>query len=454
MVKPPLMFSILLVGLIILLFSLIPFLRPILNWNPDPRLSGAASVLGLVLGALALVVTVAGVTFKRPLIRYTNRILNWCRRFNRRRTTARALNPLLMQLMALDEGHDQHCESVRALVAPWLSLLGKSSDGNIRKLLAALFRRYAIEENRLIGDGSHSGRHCIVTSFVAYSAFVEALISEALTLFPQHIVVCHTTLAMPLAKWFNFTARSGHKKLPYRQAHDGWTAYTSALRRLLHENKGSLIIKRCVLSAEECEYQTATLPGFAILSENTRRDEMNAHIVCPIESPHLLGPLEKLEIESLFAVDSVGPLIESLYKGVPRAHIILPAAEQPPPFNDSSKWCWQPLGKMFISLFHSAPTLENSLFRVLRSQDISDHWDGDETGMPEDVFMLGIEPRVGGSLTWLVCLAGDVSAEGDRVSIELIVDAINQRRFAQVVSYVNWLFGDGATVLNNLIKNR
>jgi hypothetical protein len=354
------------------------------------------------------------------------------------------LLPLINALSGLsDEDRPHACDNIVTLTSQWLTFLRPTTADktDVRKLIAALFNRYSLEEQRLLSGTAVAGKHIIVTSFVTYSAFVDTLINEVLRLRPDKAVVCYTTLPMPLTRWFNFNGRMRENSLQYCELNDGWHDYTEKLRHLVAKER--LFIKRCVLAVDDKWSEGSRLSEFAIRSEREMRAHCGAHIAIPKDG-HVgirqkLRPLVQSEIEKLFS-SSAGTTLRTLYADVPRAYVILPEEIEPP--SDTEGWIWVSLGMAFIEAFHTPPIYEHSLYRVFDESDIATRFTkGSSHEMPEDIFIIG-EPVNGQDPHWLVCLAGDVSREGDRVSIEVITEDLNIDRFHLVGAYANWLFAN------------
>jgi hypothetical protein len=460
------------VGLIILAAILL-LLRGVITWD-NVLVAAIVGILSLLMSQankrrdrnrpLAIICDSLRILFKNDPARFPGRAAA----IETLLPSCEVLEPLGNLLSHLPENERlAYQDCIFSLVRPWLELLltERNDDARIRTLIAGLFRLYAAEEHNLIGGTAFavngSKRHVIVTSFLAYSKFVDGLIKEALEQYKDEYLVCYTTLPMPLAKWFNFRARPGPWQ--YCETDPVWESYLKCMRWLTaEENSGQVSLRRCVLTLDD-RLQQEMGSDFALRSISALQDYKQMQIAIPTDGKDEhdsrqiilnLRPLTQPELVALRSDESIGDIVRKYYKDAESAYLILPENKVPPHIAGLR---WFRLADVFIELFHSSVSRDNSLYRIFRQRDI-ETWIK-RMQMPEDLFLIGSRAKPSDRPVWHLCLAADVSRPIDRVAIEIVTKNLNRNRFGLIEQYVDWLFQDedkndpeGCGKLSDLLK--
>lgn len=261
-----------------------------------------------------------------------------------------------------------------------MATLMRSTDEDAQPILQAFLNRYMQEEEADISGKAHGSakdKNIVVTNFVAYAQFVNAMIKKAVERAEERskFVYCFTTLVMPVCKWFNFR-RSGqqndlHSRL-YNDTDKNWDKYISDLRRLLGklqagndfgahpiqplENK--FRIRRCLLSVtDQLALENSHDPSFAFQTETQMRSSLKNLIVVPKKrgatdwNSIKAYSLDEIEILGRDQLNNLQDLLHIYGHVQEKAYLIL-YTDQPIQWPGSNGQFWKQIGPFWVSITH------------------------------------------------------------------------------------------------------
>jgi len=337
---------------------------------------------------------------------------------------------------------EEFASRLHQIINAWTKLLSGQTDRSCQQILSAFFRRYMEEE---IGNisGRDQDRHFVITNFIAYSRFVQAIVDRAREICPmKQEVICFTTLTMLPTKWFNFREGPPGHPFPYCGTDERWNNYINHIKQMVQSPRFRMM--RCLLAIDENFYQTALNRGGQFgpfNSEEQMRDHLNYFIMVPLNN----NIPEWDKINPVCCDDPVirnNNLLNQIYNCYTKAYLIAPynsstVSSIPLPPN----YEWRKVGSAFIHMFHSHPTNDHARYCILSQTVWEEYYEQLSPRMPDDFFIVGFKQENQHPLEaqWKFCLAADADEKLDKILLEFITHDTNRERFDAIVGFTRWL---------------
>jgi hypothetical protein len=321
-----------------------------------------------------------------------------------------------------------HREShARTLVQAWSTTLDAVSEAETNDLVRAFLATYAdIESTAILGNTEgYKGRRHVITSFLAYSDFVRAVVATAKEKYAGRKIACFTTLPLPLPRWFNYRSSLGDASLKAISVDQRWESYKSGLHQLLDDN--DIVFRRCVLAIDKAhpDLKTLAIDTWSQIERYARYSILVRHEGTPDDDvewsglrPHTLDELMTL-VDTSRSTD-VAQLREQLvdwYDGKTSFYVVHEAFHESLP--KIPKYRWSELWRAFDGSAHRRP--DECRLHCFNHEDARLWYRGKvEERVPEDIFAIGLR-RDGKPPDWKFFFAGDVGKEIDRVTLEFVV---------------------------------
>jgi hypothetical protein len=364
------------------------------------------------------------------------------------------------------------------LVIKWSRYVGQGTNPSFSQIRSAIGKQYLEQELLdLSGEGdlihrkyhllpdeerrsrNPEGRPLIFTSFVRYSALVEAMVKTALAQRPaseDSMIMCVTTLSMGLQKWFNFDDKA-------HSVYKEWEDYLKFLRSNL-KSLPNVLLSRFLLVREPNIINTrVNLRPINELDEELRNwvwltkkgpdyhEFSAANVLEPISAERRLHILS--DLKDRYAAGSVEFQCLTQLKSITTpnrdSYLILPRTQfaQCPSGIDGGEFV--EVGQAFISAYHTRKSdgSYHAYYSVVEPSDYVPDPSTDDAPYPLDLFYVAMISSPNGKRpesddlarlprTPLFCLAARPDEELHMVYLHLLDPQRCPRNFKEIEQYI------------------
>lgn len=371
-----------------------------------------------------------------------------------------AIKPVADGVGALSKQDAMRCgQSIGTVAKAWAEVLKKVQvhDELETRLLLAFLNAYAEEEARDIkgerrgakGNGTvPSDGNFVVTNFVAYSEFVQAMIHEARSFEANVDLICRTALVLPLTRWFNFRYRPD-KDMPYCEINEDWEKYIRFQADLLAGREQIQVQRILVAVNDEC-IELLNKHGLGFHTAECIRKHAKSWILVPeslrFNELKAFSRSDRKLMFHEFADSTVRTLVEKIYD-TGTSYVILPPTGATEDLAAPEGYLWREVWEIFKRSFHSRP--EDVKYLSLSRANLEDEFINPSAGkiaMPEDFFLLGkrIKGDPDAEPDWFFCLGADVDPDVNRLTLHFMTPHLSGSRFTNIKRYAGRIWKDGA----------